>query len=160
MAGADSARIVFSRCLTSSAVSVLRHSTWCSQSRNSGRDAQVHHAGIIRNQGRALREQGRSVAEAQLPDVVAGVRRPVEGAAKVGRTVFEIGWRSDDGDLGQQTRQFVEAMPLFPGPVRFAAGMEGDSAGRQVELPTGKGGDGRRQLSLPAQLARDFGNAM
>ena len=47
-------------------------------------------------------EQRSRIAETKLSDVVAGMRRPVEGAMEVGGLVLEVRGCTDDRDFGQQ----------------------------------------------------------
>ena len=127
---------------------------------NSGRGAEMHEAGIVRHQSGALRKQSRGVAEAELPDVIKDVRRPVEGAAEVRGLVIEVRLRCRRARRAATGARGRRSRATLPGPIGFAAGVKSDGSRREIELAIGAGSEGRWQLVLPAEFTRDFGDAI
>src|SRR5579863_5879323 len=82
-------------------------------------------------------------------------KRPLE----VGATVVAVGRCSDDDNVCEILSEFIEAMPLFPRPVRLATGMKGDRSPRQTKVARRLHGKGSWQRSLPSHGPRELSDA-
>src|SRR5882724_5817949 len=88
------------------------------------------------------------------------MRGPLKFAAEVRALVPKICRRTNEDDVLQQAGERIEAVPFLPWPIRFAAGVQRDGPGRQIEAPFRRRRERLRHRTLPAHQARDLFDAM